>query len=89
MEDRLINDFACIDPIYVDGLFTEGVVSLGTNFATPYFRYTPTMRDGSLILERTPALYVIRPIASLDPRDLLAMLLKRQQTPTRTVSAMH
>jgi hypothetical protein len=29
---------ACLDPVYVDGIFSEGVVNLGANFATPYFR---------------------------------------------------
>jgi len=36
--ERLIADFGCLDPIYVDGIFAEGVMSLGANFATPYFR---------------------------------------------------
>ena len=56
--ERLIADFACLDPVYVDGIFAEGVMNLGANFATPYFRWTPTGRAGNGVvsMERTPAL---------------------------------
>jgi hypothetical protein len=86
-DDNLLNEFACLDPVYVDGVVTEGVVSLGSNFATPFFRWVPTVRDGRVMFERTPALYVIRPIASLDPRDPLAVLLMGQKSPTQVAMA--
>ena len=86
-DDNFLNDFACLDPVYVDGVFAEGVVSLGVNFATPYFRWVPSMRDGRVILERMPALYMIRPIASLDPRDPLAVLLMGQRSPAQVAMA--
>jgi hypothetical protein len=86
-DDNLLNKFACLDPVYVDGVFTEGVVNLGANFATPFFRWTPTMREGRLAFEKIPALYMIRPIASLDPRDPLAVLLTGQKSPTQVAMA--
>jgi hypothetical protein len=86
-DDNFLNEFACLDPVYVDGVAAEGVVNLGTNFATPFFRWIPTMRDGRVTFERTPALYVIRPIASLDPRDPLAVLLMGQKSPTQVAMA--
>jgi hypothetical protein len=86
-DDNLLNEFACLDPVYIDGVFTEGVVSLGANFATPFFRWAPSMREGRVIFERTPALYMIRPIASLDPRDPLAVLLMGQRSPAQVAMA--
>jgi hypothetical protein len=84
----MINDFACLEPLYVDGIVSEAVVNLGTNFATPYFRWSPTMREGRIMLERVPALYVIRPIASLDPRDPLLSLLQKQMPPAEAAAMM-
>jgi hypothetical protein len=89
-DERVIADFACLDPVYVDGVVTEGVVNLGTNFATPFFRWTPIVRDGRTTFEKTAALYVVRPIASLDPRDPPALLLQGQRPPTdATLSFRH
>jgi hypothetical protein len=39
VDGRLIADFACLDPVYVDGM--AGVLNLGANFASLYFRWTP------------------------------------------------
>jgi hypothetical protein len=86
-DDNLLGEFACLDPVYVDGVFTEGVVSLGANFATPFFRWIPSMREGHVIFEKTPALYMVRPIASLDPRDPLAVLLMGQRSPAQVATA--
>lgn len=86
-DDNFLNEFACLDPVYVDSVVTEGVVSLGTNFATPFFRWVPTVRDGRVMLERAATLYVVRPIASLDPRDPLAALLMGQRSPAQAAIA--
>jgi hypothetical protein len=83
-DERMIGDFACLDPVYVDGVAIEAVVNLGTNFATPFFRWSPVVRDGRMTFEKTAALYVVRPNASLDPRDPLALLLQGQRAPADT-----
>jgi hypothetical protein len=59
--EQLIGDFACLDPVYVDGIVAEGVVSCGPNFMIPYFRWVPTIENGHVIMQRTPALLLIRP----------------------------
>jgi len=81
--ERLFADFACLDPVYVDGIFAEGVMNLGANFATPYFRWSPCGRagNGAVSIERAPALFLIRPRSSLLPRSPLAALLDRQPAP--------
>jgi hypothetical protein len=55
--------------------------------ATHTHRGRSNVRDGRVILERTPALYMIRPIASLDPRDPLAVLLMGQRSPAQVAMA--
>ena len=81
--ERLINDFSCLDPVYVDGIVAEGVMNLGANFGTPYFRWTPgRVENGRMIMQRTPALLLIRPRASLlDPHGMLGRLLDGQPAP--------
>ena len=62
--DRLTGDeiaaFNCIDPIYVDGI--AGMMSLGTNFAVLYFRWSMTPSGGH---EKMPALKIVRPVNSI------------------------
>jgi hypothetical protein len=86
---NMIADFACLEPIYVDGIVSEGVVSLGVNFATPYFRWVPAVHEGRVIMERVPAIYLIRPIASLAPHDPLALLLQGQPDPMHAAFSKH
>ena len=90
LTERLIADFACLDPVYVDGIFEEGVMSFGTNFATPYFRWAPTGRasNGVVSMEKIPALFVIRPRSSLLPRSPLAALVDRQPGPEHYASEL-
>ena len=38
LTEKLIADFGCIEPVYVDGV--AGLLNWGTNFATLYFRWT-------------------------------------------------
>lgn len=60
MDERLMADFACLDPIYVDG--TAGAMNLGETFATLYFRWVAVRStDGGMTYERAPALYLVRP----------------------------
>jgi hypothetical protein len=64
MDAKLIGDFACLDPVYVDGI--AGVTNLGTNFGTVFFRYVPVKSEnGGMFYERTPVLYVVSPRSSL------------------------
>jgi hypothetical protein len=88
--ERLIADFACLDPVYVDGIFAEGVMNLGANFATPYFRWAPRGRgdNGDVSMERTPALFLIRPRSSLLPHSPLAALIDRQPGPVHYASEL-
>jgi hypothetical protein len=82
MSDSIMADFACLDPVYVDGIVYEGLANLGANFATPFFRWTPTVSNsGVVVFERTPALFLVRPRSSLLPRSPLAALLDRQSPP--------
>ena len=59
-EDRLLADFACLDPVYVDGIFTEGVTNLGANFITPYFRWMPINTENGVRDARKSSLALSR-----------------------------
>jgi hypothetical protein len=84
-DERVLADCASLDPLYADGMFIEGVVNLGTTFATPFFRWVPTgYCNGRVTFEKSPVLNLIRPIASLDPGDPLAALLLGQKPPRQT-----
>jgi hypothetical protein len=62
--DRLLADFACLDPIYVDGI--ARILNLGTNFQVLYFRWVPTQsKHGLTTMEKAPAASVIRPKTSI------------------------
>jgi hypothetical protein len=64
VDAQLIGDFACLDPVYVDGIV--GTLNLGETFATLYFRWTPRPgENGQVLFERTPAVYLVRPHASI------------------------
>jgi hypothetical protein len=88
INERFMADCVCLDPVYVDGADVEGIVNLGTNFATPFFRWTPIVQGGRITFEKTPALYLVRPIASLDPRDPLVSLLRGQVPPAEAATMM-
>lgn len=60
MIERLMADFACLDPVYVDGI--AGIVNLGTNFAQCFFRWQIVSAGA---YERVPAVYLIRPRSSI------------------------
>jgi len=67
--DRLLADFACIDPVYVDGI--ARILNLGTNFQILYFRWVPTQSEHGLVtMVKTPAASVIRPKTSIRQCDL-------------------
>jgi hypothetical protein len=66
LEENAMAEFAAIDPIYVDGRL-DPLVNLGANFATYYFRWIPVQsKTGEVLYKKTPALILIRPLASLD-----------------------
>jgi hypothetical protein len=87
---RLLSEFAGLEPIYVDGIFTDGIMNLGATFATPYFRWTLTghVNNGVIAMERQPALLLIRPRSSLLPHSPLAKLLDAQPCPKDAVSEL-
>lgn len=86
MDERLIADFACLDPIYTDGI--AGYMNLGANFATLFFRWSPVrIEDGQIIFERAPALCLVRPRASITDRDYAA-ILEGQRAPSLDLRTM-
>ena len=67
MSERLISDFACLDPVYVDGI--AGLMNLGANFGTLYYRWKAVSANHQgLVYEKAPALVIIRPITSIPCR---------------------
>jgi hypothetical protein len=75
--DRILADFSCLDPTYVDGVFADGVVSLGVNIRVPLYRLDPERdRDTGVIgLRRTPALVLV------GPRNMLLPIAATLETP--------
>ena len=64
MSDRLMADFACLDPVYVDGI--AGLMNLGANFGTLYYRWKAVCSNrNGLVYEKQPALVIIRPKTSI------------------------
>jgi hypothetical protein len=81
LTERLLNDFACLDPIYVDGI--AGVLNLGENFGTLFYRWSAKLTSGVVSYERLPAMTLIRPRASLvcGPHSIIASMLDSQEPP--------
>ena len=65
MSDQLMADFACMDPVYVDGI--AGLMNIGgTNFSTLYFRWKAVgVGPRGKLYKRSPALVLVRPITSV------------------------
>ena len=64
MDERLMAEFSCLEPTYVDGI--AGVLNLGENIAMLMFRWQPVHSDsGGIILHRAPAMYLVRPRSSV------------------------
>jgi hypothetical protein len=78
IDDRLIADFACLDPTYVEDL--GGVLNLGTTFAMLFHRWSPT---SSSTFEKSAAVHLILPKTSILVRDggFIASSLRLQQAP--------
>jgi hypothetical protein len=71
--------YACLDPVYIDGI--AGILNLGCNVAMCYFRWQPVRRNGLMVYERAPALYVVRPRASISSSGAFARMLDGQPAP--------
>lgn len=68
INDRLLADFACVDPTYVDEV--GAVLNLGANFNMLFYRWTPvSAQDGRVQLEPTPAISLILPRTSVLARS--------------------
>ena len=64
MSEQLMADFACLDPVYVDGV--AGLMNLGDNFAALYFRWKVVgAGPHGKLYERQPAVVLVRPIQSV------------------------
>jgi hypothetical protein len=58
------------------------VTSLEDNYMMPFFRWVPSVkRGGEVIMERMPALLLVRPRSSILPRSPLAAILDQQLPP--------
>ena len=67
--DLLINDIACLDPVYIDGAIVEAISNLGPNLMVPFYRWE-SERDadnGGLRMRRVPALRLVGPRNTLLP----------------------
>lgn len=63
-DERLMADFACLEPIYIDG--AAGYMNLGANIVCFYYRWQVTKyENGNPVFEKMPALQIIRPKNSL------------------------
>jgi hypothetical protein len=78
-DDKQWLDASILDPVYVDGV--GSVFNLGGNFGTVFFRFLPVRSGGGIIYERSPVLYIVRPMSSLDPNDPIRGLLATQPAP--------
>lgn len=84
IDERLMADFGCLDPVYVDGV--AGVLNLGANFAMLFYRWAPMKQHGALVTcEQVPAVCIIRPRASLlcDHTCAFTQMLNAQHVPER------
>lgn len=61
LSERLRAEFGEMQPIYIDGV--AGLLNLGDNFATYYFRWVASIQSGAVC--RQPALVLIRPRKSM------------------------
>jgi hypothetical protein len=54
-DERLLADFASLEPVYVDGVL--GLVNLGGNFAAVHYRLVPVKSESAIIvMEKIPTL---------------------------------
>jgi hypothetical protein len=83
LSENHFEDFAALDPIYVDGV--AAVFNLGPNFATMFFRWAPVKCNGGVIYERTSSHVIVQPRSSLLCRSgcsIVAMLDAQGQPQT-------
>jgi len=80
--ERLLADFACLDPIYVED--AAGVVNLGTNFQLLFYRWQRVANYGDQRdYERTAAVNLILPRTSVLARSgIIASWLQASTPPT-------
>lgn len=80
LDDRLMADIACLDPIYADGVL--GLVNLGTTFMEVFYRWRPLRAEGGvLIQERTASHVIVRPLASVTAGGSYHRILSAQTEP--------
>jgi hypothetical protein len=82
MNERLMADFACLDPVYVED--AAGVVNLGTNFQLLLYRWARMANNGdSNDFERTAAVNLILPRTCVLARSgIIASWLQASTPPT-------
>lgn len=89
--EQLLVDFACLDPIYVDGV--AGLLNFGASFGVLYYRWVAVRSEGGrMIYEKAPALHVRQPRSSLvtGQSGLFAKLIDQAGSPLSPIGAgMH
>jgi hypothetical protein len=75
------SDIACLDPVYIDGIYSEAVMSTGANFMLPFFRFVPVKTESGIILQRTPVLLLICPHSSLKDYGSIPELVDERRSP--------
>lgn len=89
LDNDMMADIACMTPIYVDGVL--GVINLGANFMTCYFRWRAIRSDetGRIVYEKSVAHVLVRPRASILQADgPYASMLAQQGVPRESLDRM-
>jgi hypothetical protein len=82
MDERLMADFACLDPVYVDD--AAGAVNLGTNVQLLFYRWARVSNNGNPNdYEKTAVVNLILPRTSILTRSgIIASWLHLSTPPT-------
>ena len=82
-DERLMAEFACLDPVYVDGI--ARMTNLGATFSTFYWRWRPTEHG----CEKAPAMVVVRPWSGMLCMTCPMLLaVRRERAPMAYEAAM-
>ena len=64
LDERLVEDFASLDPVYADGVLA--FLNLGETFASVYYRFVPVKSEAGIVtLQKIPTLAIVQPRSSL------------------------
>jgi hypothetical protein len=63
--------YVTLEPVYVDGLYAEGVINTGVNFMLPFFRYAPKQTESGVVLIRTAATLLACPHSTVQRPQII------------------